>query len=647
MRKTMLVALASVFGICVLIVAANAATTWQGPPSNCFGADITNCNTDGVVWNRTTPAQTGSFNLSGSGVLGTGLTIQAGDLNANSSIYLKQNGDLWLTDGKSIVVNQAGTSHLLIGNFTSIPNSSNVEVTIFGDLKVDYQPGKTYSPKISTPSLCLSGDCRSNWPAAGGGGDITSVTAGTGLTGGGLTGDVTLSVPANYQLPQSCTNGQVAKSNGAGVWTCQNDTDTNSGGDITSVNAGSGLTGGGLTGDVTLTLGNGYKLPQGCVSGKIPMFDGTLWQCSDVANDTRYILKNQNDSTSGTITINSAGTYGLDSTGQTGVIGRASNVNNYGVYGQGGSSGSGVYGYSSGNIGVYGNGGNYGVYGYSGYMGVYANAGTFGVYASAPIAGTFYGNSGYYSQLGTAGNSIYAYGPANFTGGNVTISNSLCLGGICNSSWPSGVTGATTNQGLVMSGTTLGLKNTCSAGQTLKYNGTTWECAGDLNSGGTVTAVNAGTGIASTGGTTPTISVSTSYQLPQSCLPYQIPVSDGAGNWSCTTLGAGTGLNRGGTSYSIAPAYQLPQTCSNGQLTNYDFATGKWICTSDINLTTNRYGVGGTNYSMSPCTFENTTFNAGVTSRIGCINNPGYFMAGVEYSNISPFRVVGIWCCPL
>jgi hypothetical protein len=79
--------------------------------------------------------------------------------------------------------------------------------------------------------------------------DNTTYTAGTGLS---LSGNQ-FSLATSYQLPQTCTNGQVAQWNGS-AWTCV----SGGSGDITAVNAGTGLTGGNVSGDVTLAADTSY-----------------------------------------------------------------------------------------------------------------------------------------------------------------------------------------------------------------------------------------------------------------------------------------------------------------------------------------------------------------------------------------------------
>jgi hypothetical protein len=92
-----------------------------------------------------------------------------------------------------------------------------------------------------------------------GGGGITGVKPGTGLTGGGSSGEVTLSLAQSYRLPQGCQNGQIAEWDGS-KWLCGNDDvgTGGGGGDITAVIAGEGLTGGGESGSVTLSLNTSF-----------------------------------------------------------------------------------------------------------------------------------------------------------------------------------------------------------------------------------------------------------------------------------------------------------------------------------------------------------------------------------------------------
>ncbi len=100
------------------------------------------------------------------------------------------------------------------------------------------------------------------------GGTVTSVAAGSGLTGGTITGSGTIGIATGgvtsamiadgtitfADWANVCTLNQIPKWNGS-AWACAADvdTDTNSGGTITGVTAGSGLTGGGTSGAVTLS----------------------------------------------------------------------------------------------------------------------------------------------------------------------------------------------------------------------------------------------------------------------------------------------------------------------------------------------------------------------------------------------------------
>ena len=107
----------------------------------------------------------------------------------------------------------------------------------------------------------------------------TTYSAGTGLS---LEGGA-FRLGSSYRLPQSCGNGQIAEWNGSS-WVCGDD-DVGSdggGGDITAVYAGYGLSGGGETGSVTLNVvtstiqqrvsgvcGTGYAIRQANADGTV------------------------------------------------------------------------------------------------------------------------------------------------------------------------------------------------------------------------------------------------------------------------------------------------------------------------------------------------------------------------------------------
>jgi len=70
---------------------------------------------------------------------------------------------------------------------------------------------------------CPSGSTQAHFS----GGDITGVTAGFGLTGGGTNGSVSIALDPKYGLRQDCADGQILEWNDtAGAWTCAEDDDT-------------------------------------------------------------------------------------------------------------------------------------------------------------------------------------------------------------------------------------------------------------------------------------------------------------------------------------------------------------------------------------------------------------------------------------
>jgi hypothetical protein len=380
-----------------------------GYSNTAIGAQALYNNTGGVY---NTAIGSGSlYNNAGSTTTGdynTALGYASGPTTANLSNTTAIGANASVSESNALVLGGTGANAVKVGIGTAAP-----AYTLDAAGTIRSSSGGFMFPDGTTQTTAATG---------GGGGTITGVTAGTGLIGGGTTGNVTLNINT-ATIPQlstantftgnivagtssnssfgvlgeaNATSGQVygvaglsASPSGYGVWGLN----VASGGIGVFGNdsAGTGVSGSGATYGV---YGTATSSGSAGVYGTAP----------------QYGLQGVASGSGTTVGVYGSGAYGVQGSGATdGVYGTGT----YGVYGTGsidgvyGAGSNGVYG--TGNNGVYGTGNN-GVYG-TGAYGVYGTGTTYGVYGTGPVG--VYGTGTSNGVSGTGPNGVYGTGTSN------------------------------------------------------------------------------------------------------------------------------------------------------------------------------------------------------------------------------------------
>jgi hypothetical protein len=238
---------ASAIGNSVLFQSGSGSTARVGINTTTPGATLDVKGTTNLEGLLTLPAV-------GAATAAAGKASQAQDLvasafNSGTSAAINQTFQWKAEASGNNTANPSGTLNLLFGSGAAAPAETGLKLSSKG--LFTFAAGQTFP----------------------GTGTITGVTtaAGSGLTGGGTSGSLSLS------LMKTCATNQTLQWNGS-TWVCS----SAGTGTITGVTtaAGSGLTGGGTSGSLSLSL------MKTCAANQTLQWNGSTWVCSSAGTGT-------------------------------------------------------------------------------------------------------------------------------------------------------------------------------------------------------------------------------------------------------------------------------------------------------------------------------------------------------------------------
>ena len=210
----------------------------------------------------------------GNGLIGGGIS---GDVSIaiDYAVVQKRNPESSMcSDGSGVQgLHQNGTllcTPLFTGDITSIMTGNGLTGGgTGGDVDIDIDFSRVQKRASMASMMCPEGQYVNSLLENGtvlcsidqnDGGDITAVNLGNGLLGGGSYGDVLVGIDYNivqYRVASECPAGSAIRTISAnGTVECELDND--GGGDITSVTVASGLIGGGDSGDIFVSINTSY-----------------------------------------------------------------------------------------------------------------------------------------------------------------------------------------------------------------------------------------------------------------------------------------------------------------------------------------------------------------------------------------------------